>query len=107
MVHGFPGSGISTTENISAFNRSYGITFPTFIAYSELDEAIESYPNLNLRDGKGALNMKSSGNSFVDGGDEGSLCEDNGANDLGLTCYNGAFEPSQGHPYYLDRKSVV
>ena len=106
MVHGFPGSGISTTENISAFNRSYGITFPTFIAYSELDEAIESYPNLNLRDGKGALNMKSSGNSFVDGGDEGSLCEDNGANDLGLTCYNGAFEPSQGHPYYLSVAAV-
>ena len=106
LAHGFPGSGISTSENISAFNRSYGITFPTFIGYSELDEAIESYPNLNLRDGKGALNMKSSGNSFEDGGDEGSLCADNGANDLGLTCYNGAFEPSQGHPYYLSVAAV-
>lgn len=106
LAHGFPGSGISTSENISAFNRSYGITFPTFIGYSELDEAIESYPNLNLRNGKGALNMKSSGNSFGDGGDEGSLCKDNGANALGLTCYNGAFEPSQGHPYYLSVAAV-
>lgn len=106
LAHGFPGSGISTSENISAFNRSYGITFPTFIGYSELDEAIESYPNLSLRGGKGALNMKSSGNSFVDGGDEGSLCADNGANELGLTCYNGAFEPSQGHPYYLSVAAV-
>jgi subtilisin family serine protease len=106
LAHGFPGSGISTSESISAFNRSYGITFPTFIAYSELDETIESYPNLYLRDGKGALNMKSSGNSFVDGGAEGSLCEDNGANALGLTCYNGAFEPSQGHPYYLSIAAV-
>ncbi|WP_404341565.1 S8 family serine peptidase [Pseudoalteromonas mariniglutinosa] len=106
MAHGFPGSGISQTENISAFNRSYGITFPTFIGYSELDEAIESYPNLYLRDGKGALNMKSSGNSFLDGGDEGSLCADNGANELGLTCYNGAFESSQGHPYYLSVAAV-
>lgn len=106
MAHGFPGSGISSSENISAFNRSYGITFPTFIGYSELDEAVESYPNLFLRDGKGALNMKSSGNSFVDGGDEGSLCADNGANKLGLTCYNGAFEPSQGHPYYLSVAAV-
>ncbi|TMP53976.1 S8 family serine peptidase [Pseudoalteromonas sp. S1612] len=109
LAHGFPGSGISTTENISAFNRSYGITVPAFVAYSELEETIESYPNLYLRDGKGALNIKSSGNSFDDGGNnphEGSLCTDNGANDLGLTCYNGAFEPSQGHPYYLSIAAV-
>jgi subtilisin family serine protease/subtilisin-like proprotein convertase family protein len=106
IAHGFPGSGISKNENIAVFNRSYGITFPTFIGYSELDEAIESYPNLVLRSGKGALNMKSSGNSFEDGGDEGTLCADNGANDLGLTCYNGAFEPSQGHPYYLSIAAV-
>ncbi|CAM4270563.1 S8 family serine peptidase [Pseudoalteromonas ostreae] len=109
LAHGFPGSGISTVESISVFNRSYGITVPAFIAYSELDEAIESYPNLYLRDGKGALNIKSSGNSFGDGGNnalEGSLCTDNGAHDLGLTCYNGAFEPSQGHPYYLSVAAV-
>jgi subtilisin family serine protease/subtilisin-like proprotein convertase family protein len=106
LAHGFPGSGISKNENIAVFNRSYGITFPTYIAYSELDEAIESYPNLVLRNGKGALNMKSSGNSFEDGGDEGTLCADNGANELGLTCYNGAFEPSQGHPYYLSVAAV-
>jgi subtilisin-like proprotein convertase family protein len=106
MVHGFPGSGISTTENISAFNRSYGITFPAFIAYSELDETIESYPNLYLRDGKGALNIKSSGNAFNGDENEGTLCADNGANELGLTCYNGAFEPSQSHPYYLSVAAV-
>lgn len=106
MVHGFPGSGISTTENISAFNRSYGITFPAFIAYSELEETIESYPNLYLRDGKGTLNIKSSGNAFDGDTNEGTLCADNGANELGLTCYNGAFEPSQGHPYYLSVAAV-
>ena len=106
MAHGFPGSGISKGEEISAFNRSYGITFPTFIGYRALDQAIESYPNLMLRDGKGALNMKSSGNSFRDDGREGSLCRDNGAQELGLTCYNGAFEPSQSHPYYLSVAAV-
>ncbi|WP_444884748.1 S8 family serine peptidase [Microbulbifer sp. PSTR4-B] len=108
LAHGFPGSGISTDEEISAFNRSYGITYPVFIGYSALDEAIESYPNLNLRGGKGALNIKSSGNSFEDAGRdlEGSLCKDNKANDLGLTCYNSAFEPSQGHPYYLTVAAV-
>lgn len=106
IAHGFPGSGISPSEEISAFNRSYGITFPTFIGYSALDEAVNSYPNLMLRGGKGALNMKSSGNSFQDDGGEGSLCSDNGAQDLGLTCYNGAFEPSQAHPYYLSVAAV-
>jgi subtilisin-like proprotein convertase family protein len=107
LVHGFPGSGIGTNENIAAFNRSYGITFPTVIAYSEFDEAIESYPAFNLRDGKGALNIKSSGNGFLGGSPEGSMCEDNGANDLGLTCYDGAFEPSQAHPYYLSIGAVI
>lgn len=107
LVHGFPGSGISTEENVAAFNRSYGITFPTVIAYSEFDEAVESYPSLYLREGKGALNIKSSGNGFIDGGAEGSLCADNGANDLGLTCYDGAFEPSQAHPYYLSVGAVI
>lgn len=106
LVHGFPGSGISLNEEISAFNRSYGLTVPTHIVYSELDEAIESYPNKALRGGKGATNIKSSGNSFVDGGREGSFCEDNGANALGLTCYNGTSESSQAHPYYFSIGAV-
>ncbi|WP_444909513.1 S8 family serine peptidase [Microbulbifer sp. TRSA005] len=106
LIHGFPGSGISTDEKISAFNRSYGITWPGFIGYSALDEAIESYPNLMLRSGKGALNIKSNGNSFRSGGREGSFCKDNGAKDLGLTCYSAAFEPSQAHPYYLSVAAV-
>lgn len=107
LVHGFPGSGISTDENISTFNRSYGITFPTAIAYSEFDEAVQSYPAMVLRNGKGALNIKSSGNGFINGGSEGSLCSDNGANTLGLTCYDGAFEPSQAHPFYLSVGAVI
>lgn len=106
LVHGFPGSGISLNEEISAFNRSYGLTVPTHIVYSGLDEAIESYPNKALRGGKGATNIKSSGNSFVDGGREGSFCEDNGANALGLTCYNGTSESSQAHPYYFSIGAV-
>ncbi|MGX5200398.1 S8 family serine peptidase [Aliikangiella sp. IMCC44632] len=106
LVHGFPGSGISVAENVAAFNRSYGITFPTFIALSDFDEAVQSYPSLYLRNGKGALNVKSSGNSFVDGGPEGSFCEDNGGNDLGLTCYDGSFDSSQGHHYYMSVGAV-
>jgi len=106
LIHGFPGSGISKSDNVGVFNRSYGMGWPTHFSYSELGEAIQSYPNLMLRDGKGAVTMKSSGNSFGDDGNEGSLCEDNGANDLGLTCYNASFEPSQVHPYYLSVAAV-
>lgn len=107
LIHGFPGSGISATEEISAFNRSYGITYVSHFAASELDEQIESYPNLFLRGGKGATNMKSSGNSFISArGFEGSFCEDNGANDYGLTCVNGNSESSQTHPYYFSIAAV-
>jgi len=106
LIHGFPGSGIAKSDNVGVFNRSYGLGWPTHFSYSELDEAIESYPNLHLRNGKGALTMKSSGNSFGNDGTEGSLCEDNGANELGLTCYNASFEPSQVHPYYLSVAAV-
>ncbi|WP_444918127.1 S8 family serine peptidase [Microbulbifer sp. JMSA003] len=106
LIHGFPGSGISTDEEISAFNRSYGITWPGSIGYSYLDEAIESYPNLVLRNGKGALNIKSNGNGFEGGSRDGYLCEVNGAVALGLTCHNAAFESSQAHPYYLGIAAV-
>ena len=106
LIHGFPGSGITTNEEISAFNRSYGLTYPVNFAYSELDEQIESFPNKYLRDGKGATNIKSSGNSFEDGGPEGNFCADNGANELGLTCYNGSSESSQTHPYYFSIGAV-
>ncbi|MCF7515067.1 S8 family serine peptidase [Pseudoalteromonas sp. L23] len=106
LVHGFPGSGITESESISVFNRSYGLTYPVQFSYSELDEAIESYPNRKLRSGKGATNVKSSGNSFVSEDLEGSFCDDNGANDLGLTCYNSNSESSQGHPYYFSIGAV-
>ncbi|APE05144.1 MAG: serine protease [Alteromonas sp.] len=107
LVHGFPGSGISVDEEVSTFNRSYGRSIPSFIGYSFLNEAIESYPNRILRSGKGAVNVKSNGNSFGDGGGfDGSLCQDNGAIALGLTCLNGNFDSTQGHPYYFSVAAV-
>ncbi|MEI5638239.1 MULTISPECIES: S8 family serine peptidase [unclassified Pseudoalteromonas] len=106
LIHGFPGSGITADEPISVFNRSYGLSFPTYFSYSEFDEKVESYPNLNLRSGKGAINIKSSGNDFEGVSSSGSFCADNGANDLGLTCYNGNGESSQAHPYYFSVGAV-
>lgn len=63
--HGMAGSGISAEENVVAFNRSYGYSVPAFIATSPIDEVLVRYPTENLRSGKGALNIKSSGNSFI------------------------------------------
>lgn len=63
--HGMAGSGISPDENVVAFNRSYGFSAPAFIATSPIDEVLVRYPTNELRSGKGALNIKSSGNSFI------------------------------------------
>lgn len=108
LSHGAPGSGISTSEPVAVFNRSYGLTIPAAIAYSEFEEAVQEFSATELRSGKGAANMKSSGNSFLDGSVDfdNDLCDVNGANDLGLTCYNGNFEPSQATPYYFSIGAV-
>lgn len=64
MVHGMAGSGISPSENIVTFNRSYGTSAPVLFATDEIDEEVISYPAKQLRNGLGALNIKSAGNSF-------------------------------------------
>lgn len=64
MAHGMAGSGISSSENLIAFNRSYGRSAPLAFTVDEIDEAMFAYPTEQLRDGLGALNIKSSGNSF-------------------------------------------
>ena len=103
IIHGHAGSGFSTQEPIAVFNRSYGMTIPAALAYTEAEEETQAYSAKALRNGKGAVNVKAAGNSFEDGRAQfdASLCSDNGANDLGLTCYNGNFEPSQATPYYV------
>jgi len=107
LIHGHPGSGIGVNEPVAVFNRSYGTTVPAAIAYSEQSELIQAYSAKVLRAGKGVVNVKAAGNSFLDGNDyDADLCWDNGANALGLTCYNGALEPSQNTPYYMTIAAV-
>jgi len=107
LGHGIPGSGITENEPLTVFNRSYGISYPAVIAYDELEEAVQSYSTNALRNGLGAVNTKSSGNSFRRPGNNswtGSVCAD--ANALGLTCLNGNFEPSQNTPFYFSVAAV-
>ncbi|WP_419571665.1 S8 family serine peptidase [Rheinheimera sp.] len=108
LSHGIPGSGIAADEAIAVFNRSYGATIPASVAYSEFDEAVQLFSASELRSGLGAVNTKSSGNSFEDGSTDfdNNLCAANGANDLGLTCYNANMEPSQATSYYFSVAAV-
>lgn len=100
IVHGLDNSVITPTDNISAFNRSYGLTLPVMQGYSLFEEAIHRFSVEDLRSGKGSLNVKSAGNEFESYSFEGDFCEQNGANDLGLTCYNANMESAQQTPYY-------
>ncbi|WP_337879619.1 S8 family serine peptidase [Rheinheimera sp.] len=108
LSHGIPGSGIAADEQVAVFNRSYGATIPAAIAFSEFDEAVQQFSVTELRSGLGAVNTKSSGNSFQDGSTEydNDLCDANGANDLGLTCYNANMEPAQATSYYFSVAAV-
>lgn len=107
LSHGIPGSGITESEPLTVFNRSYGISYPAVISYDQFEEAVQGYSAMALRSGLGAVNTKSSGNSFLRPGSNswaGSICGP--ANQLGLTCLNGNFEPSQNTPFYFSVAAV-
>lgn len=107
LSHGLPGTSFTTHSNIAVFNRSYGISAPTFFAPDPIDRSIEQYTAMALRDGKGAINAKSNGNSFGDDGGYGIVCELPGrADDLGLTCLDGNFQASNSSPYYMTVAAV-
>lgn len=108
LSHGIPGSGIAPSEPVAVFNRSYGITYPTALSYDEMDEALHEFSATELRSGKGAVNTKSSGNSFLSGRStlENNFCAANGARTLGLTCYNANMESSQSSPFYFSIGAV-
>lgn len=108
LSHGIPGSGITATEPVAVFNRSYGITYPTALSYDEMEEMLHEFTATELRSGKGAVNTKSSGNSFLSGRRslENNFCSASGAQSLGLTCYNANMEASQSSPFYFSIGAV-
>ncbi|RUO71730.1 S8 family serine peptidase [Idiomarina ramblicola] len=97
LSHGLPGSGVSESDPLIAYNRSYGISYPAALYTYPTDEAFEKYVATALRNGLGAINVKSAGNSF-NGGQTG-LCDINGAVTSGLTCLNGNMDPSNANFY--------
>lgn len=99
LTHGLPGSGITENDPIIAYNRSYGISFPAALYTSPTDEVFEKYVATDLRNGLGALNVKSAGNAFNSHGNASGLCDINGANTLGLSCLNGNMDPSNANFY--------
>ncbi|BDU38330.1 S8 family serine peptidase [Vibrio nigripulchritudo] len=101
ISHGMTGSGISVKEPVVAFNRSYGRDLVSFQSYDEIDAEMTAHTVNNLRDGKGALNVKSSGNSFVSSGSTGDFCQHTGAIEYGLTCTNSALESNLSFEHYI------
>ncbi|MAK71726.1 MAG: hypothetical protein CMF19_06745 [Idiomarinaceae bacterium] len=100
LSHGLPGSGISESDPVIAYNRSYGISVPFALYSSATDEAFEQYVMLGLRDGKGAVNVKSAGNAFDNTGNSGffaNICDATGASQYGLSCLNGNLDPSNAN----------
>ena len=97
LIHGLPGSGVQVSDPLIAYNRSYGISYPAALYTYPTDEAFEKYVATQLRNGLGALNIKSAGNSF-NGGVTG-LCSVNGSVSQGLTCLNGNMDPSNANFY--------
>ncbi|MFC3032876.1 S8 family serine peptidase [Pseudoalteromonas fenneropenaei] len=89
-AHGYPNSGISVDEPVVAFNRSYGYgELKRFQTQSNFYEQLERYPTDELRQGKGALNIKAAGNDFDWCGIHPNL-----------TCTNANFARSQSHLFY-------
>ena len=96
LSHGIPGSGVSESDPVIAYNRSYGISVP-FALYASATDEVATYSMLNLRNGLGAVNVKSAGNSFDDTGSAGYFSDirsASGAIELGLSCLNGNLDPS-------------
>lgn len=108
VSHGIPGSGITANEPVAVMNRSYGATYPGAAAQDLFDEAVHEYAVTELRSGKGTVNVKSSGNSFLRGSSalDNNFCAANGANALGLSCYNANMEFAQTTSYYFSVGAV-
>lgn len=108
LSHGLPGSGIVPSEPVAVMNRSYGATHPGATAFDPYAEAVQEYAISELRDGKGVVNVKSSGNSFLRGAAalDNNFCAVAGANALGLSCYNANMEVAQTTSYYFSVGAV-
>ncbi|KPD20387.1 S8 family serine peptidase [Idiomarina abyssalis] len=114
MAHGMAGSGIGVNDNVVTFNRSYGSTAPVIFATDEIDETIVSYPTQELRNGLGALNIKSAGNSFVSAGSWPEASEMCNAQQAGVvegasrvfSCFDGNWDSSNASFYTISIGAV-
>lgn len=100
LSHGLPGSGVSDSDPVVAYNRSYGISLPFALYTSVAESTYEQYTATALRNGLGAVNVKSAGNAFNNTGNAGlfsNICSASGAAQYGLTCLNGNLDPSNAN----------
>lgn len=100
QVHGFPGSGIKQDENV-IFNRSYGYDTPAAWAHDPVTEYAMKYSATQLRNKKGAINLRAGGNSFEWFLGIGKFCENYGSLAIGLSCQATVMDPHANSPYYI------
>jgi subtilisin family serine protease len=96
--------GASYAQDVDVFNQSYGLTgLYGHTTANATEEAQMSSATTNLRSGKGALFVKSAGNSY-NGASYGGYyysCDTQWGFNTGLTCQNSTSQPPNNWPYNI------
>ena len=85
------------SDDVFVFNQSYGTNLTDDFLINSLLEAQLVDGVTNLRGGKGAIYVKSSGNGF--GGFGSANCST--ANSFGVSCQNASMDPSNSAPWNI------
>ena len=96
--------GANYAKDVDVFNQSYGLTGLYGQANAnQTEEGQMSSAVTNLRNGKGAIFVKSSGNSYngVSYGGSYYTCDTQYGFDTGLTCQNSTSQPPNNWPYNI------
>ena len=96
--------GASYAQDVDVFNQSYGLTgLNGHTTANSTEEAQMLSAVTNLRGGKGALFVKSAGNSYnsVSYGGSSYSCDTQYGFNTGLTCQNSTSQPPNNWPYNI------
>ncbi len=95
--------GQSYSAGVEVFNQSYGFGTPSPFTIIGIvrDQLVDGITN--LREGKGAIYVKSAGNGFIDFGDNPSQnnADCQYATGSGLSCQNTNMDPQNAEPYNI------
>jgi subtilisin family serine protease len=90
-----------TSSDVSVFNQSYGLELTSDSQINSTIAAQYLAGVTNLRNGKGAIYVKSAGNSFGRDGSGGVLPGCSAADAAGVSCENANHDPENAIPYQI------